>query len=125
VAFGPLPGRVSATPCSSRASIGKRNGDEQATHDDSLWFSAFANGGVKVECWGSDCNNVTLGQICGAAGFSTPVAVACDDTSTSGGYPPVACGTATCIPYGGYSIYDKLGDYCDDGGGYDAVVTCN
>lgn len=85
----------------------------------------MANGAVKVECWGSDCNNVTLGEICAAAGMTTPIAVACDDTSESGGNTPVACGGATCIAYGSFWTSDKLGVYCDDGGGYDAVVTCN
>jgi hypothetical protein len=80
---------------------------------------------VKVECWGSDCNNVTLGQIC-ADPFPTPVSIACDDTATPGKFFSVnSCGDATCAQYGGLFQTDKLGSYCADGTGYDAIVTCS
>jgi hypothetical protein len=85
---------------------------------------AFAEGGVKVECWGN-CGNVNLGQICDKyAPNSTPVAVACDDTASPGSGSASACGGSTCISYGAYWRGDLLSAYCVDAGGNDVVVTC-
>lgn len=87
--------------------------------------SAFAfEGGVKVECNGV-CGLVNLGQVCDAVSWnSTPVAVACDDTSSAINSGSVWCGSGFCIHYGSYSRGDTVAAYCNDGGGYDAVVTC-
>lgn len=87
---------------------------------------AFAqnHGSVKVECWGY-CEGVDLGQICDTyVADSQPVSVACDDTSVGAG-TSIDCGSATCRPYGSLVRSDLLSAYCDDGGGYDAVVTCS
>jgi hypothetical protein len=84
---------------------------------------AFAEGVVKVECWGR-CDLVNLGQICDAyAANSQPVAVACDDTGFGSGTSQ-DCGSATCRSYGTLYRSDLLSAYCDDGGGYDATVSC-
>jgi len=87
--------------------------------------SAFAaEGGVKVECNGV-CGWVNLGQVCDRVSVnSTPVAVSCDDTSAAINYGSGWCGSGTCIQYGAYGRGDTVAAYCDDGGGYDAVVTC-
>jgi hypothetical protein len=89
--------------------------------------AAFAEGAVKVECWGS-CSVVTLGQICDTyASGSQPVAISCDDTDVGAGWN-WSCGGlggwATCRPFGSIVRSDRLSDYCSDGGGFDAVVTC-
>jgi hypothetical protein len=85
--------------------------------------AAFAEGAVKVECWGR-CDLVNLGQICDSySAGSAPVAVACDDTSVGYG-TNASCGNGTCRPYGTLYRSDLLAAYCDDGPGYDAVVTC-
>jgi hypothetical protein len=85
---------------------------------------AFAEGAVKVECWGN-CGNVNLGQVCDkySAG-SNPVAIACDDTASPGSGWSSACGGSTCVAYGGLVRTDALSAYCVDGGGNDVVVTC-
>lgn len=85
--------------------------------------AALAEGAVKVECWGR-CDLVTLGQICDSyVTNSQPVAVACDDTGFGLGISRT-CGSSTCRPYGTLFRSDRLSDYCLDGGGYDAVVSC-
>ena len=85
---------------------------------------AFAEGGVKVECFGR-CDLVNLGQICDAFSVnSTPVAVACDDTSYGNGVSHTCGSGLTCRPWGSYARFDLLSGYCDDGPGLDAVVTC-
>lgn len=85
--------------------------------------AAENQGAVKVECWGR-CDLVTLGQICDTyAQDSEPVALACDDTADGSGWT-ASCGSATCKPYGSLVRFDKLSDYCAEGAGYDAVVTC-
>jgi len=85
--------------------------------------SAETFGAVKVECWGR-CDLVDLGQICDSfSSGATPSGVACDDTSVGRG-TELTCGSATCRAYGTLARSDLLSDYCDDGGGYDAVVTC-
>lgn len=88
-----------------------------------------ARGAVKVECWGSECNNVNLGQICDGVGLTNPVNISCDETATPGsGQVLTRCGWtengATCTPWGNMERSDPLGAYCGDTGGYDAVVTC-
>jgi hypothetical protein len=87
--------------------------------------SAFADGAVKVECWGN-CGTSTLGSICDKfASGSTPVAIACDDTADPGSGSAVPCGAAqTCTPFGTMIRSDQLSAYCGDGGGNDAIVTC-
>src|SRR5262245_45140289 len=53
--------------------------------------AAFAEGAVKVECWGR-CDLVNLGQICDSySSGSVPVAVSCDDTGVGNG-TSTACG---------------------------------
>lgn len=85
---------------------------------------AFAEGGVKVECFGR-CDLVNLGQICDAySAGSTPVAVACDDTGLGSGVSRTCGAGLTCRPWGSYARFDLLSGYCDDGPGLDAVVTC-
>jgi hypothetical protein len=90
-----------------------------------LSATAFAErfGAVNVECWGR-CDLVNLGQICDTyiAG-SEPSAVACDDTGTGAG-ADVTCGSGTCSPYSALERSDSLSAYCDDGPGFDAVVSC-
>lgn len=85
---------------------------------------AFAEGGVKVECFGR-CDLVNLGQVCDTySAGSTPVAVSCDDTGVGSG-STYGCGAGlTCRSWGNYSRYDALSGYCDDGPGLDAIVTC-
>jgi hypothetical protein len=85
---------------------------------------ALAEGGVKVECYGR-CDLVTLGQVCdNYSTNSIPVAVACDLTSVGSGVSNTCGAGLTCRPWGSYSRYDALSGYCDDGPGFDAVVTC-
>lgn len=85
--------------------------------------SAFANVGVKVECYGN-CNNVYLFDVCSGIGQQYVLAVACDDTvDPAPGEYTINCGSGRCAKEGDY--YGKyLGYYCKDGNGYDAVVTC-
>jgi hypothetical protein len=86
--------------------------------------SAFAEGSVKLECWGN-CANVNLGQVCDRySANSQPVSISCDDTASPGtSFGPIACGGSTCYPYGVLSRSDTVGAYCTDGGGNDAIVT--
>lgn len=82
-----------------------------------------SRGAVKVECWGR-CDLVNLGQVCNSyIANSQPVAVACDDTDVGYGWDAV-CGYGTCRQYGTLLRSDWLSAYCSDGGGFDAVVTC-
>lgn len=82
-----------------------------------------AVGAVKVECWGY-CDLVTLGQVCDSYWYeSEPVGISCDDTGYGFGWD-VGCGSATCRPYGDLWRSDQVKAYCDDGGGYDAIVMC-
>jgi hypothetical protein len=84
---------------------------------------AFADGAVKVECWGN-CSRVRLGQICDTyAPGSHPVAIACDETAVGSGWS-THCSTATCRPFGNLVRSDRLAAYCKDGLGFDAVVSC-
>lgn len=87
---------------------------------------AQSQGSVKVECL-YRCDLVDLGQICDTyVAGSQPVAVACDDTSVGSGTSfQCGSGSATCRSYGSLVRNDLLSAYCDDGGGYDAVVTCS
>jgi hypothetical protein len=86
--------------------------------------AAFAEGAVKVECWGR-CDLVNLGQICDTyLSGSQPVALACDDTAIGSGVNKTCGGGMTCRPWGSLLRSDPLSAYCDDGPGYDAVVTC-
>jgi hypothetical protein len=86
--------------------------------------AAFAEGAVKVECNGA-CNLVNLGQVCDSFSLnSIPVAIACDDTAVGSG-SSVTCGNGrTCRPFGSMIRADLVSAYCEDGGGFDAVVTC-
>lgn len=86
---------------------------------------AFAEGSIKVECWGN-CANVNLGQVCDKYIVnSNPVAIACDDTATPGSGSTTACGSGpTCTSYGTIIRSDLVSAYCVDGGGNDVVVTC-
>ena len=88
---------------------------------------AFAEFAVKVECNG-DCTYVTLGQVCASTGASNlvPVSISCDATNWLTWQGVRSCGyfNATCIPYGDYYPSDSVADYCLDGSGNDAVVTC-
>lgn len=86
--------------------------------------AAFAEGAVKVECYGR-CDLVNLGQVCDTYSLnSTPVAVACDDTAVGNG-TNYSCGAGlTCRPWGSLYRGDPLSAYCDDGPGLDVVVTC-
>lgn len=84
---------------------------------------ASAEGSVKVECFGR-CDLVSLGQACDTFSLnSLPVAIACDDTGVGAGIN-VTCGSATCRPFGSIVRSDRVSHYCDDGAGFDAVVTC-
>jgi hypothetical protein len=83
-------------------------------------------GVVKVEC-GGDCNKVKVGDVCGTLGSSTPLQIACDDTGGSGvTYEPCddSFGSSDCKTHGRLSGTDRIGDYCKDGSGNDATVTC-
>ena len=86
--------------------------------------AAFAEGAVKVECNGA-CNLVSVGQVCDTFSLnSTPVAISCDDTAFGSGVT-VSCGNGrVCRPFGTLVRSDLVSAYCDDGGGFDAVVTC-
>ncbi len=86
---------------------------------------AFAEGAVKVECWGN-CARVNLGQVCDTYLVnSLPIAIACDDTATPGSGWTRTCGNgATCTPYGGIYRSDSVSAYCADGGGNDVIVSC-
>lgn len=85
--------------------------------------AAFAEGSVKVECFGR-CDLINLGQVCDTfSAGSVPVAIACDDTGVGAGFN-ATCGIGTCRPFGSIVRGDRVIDYCDDGGGFDAVVTC-
>jgi hypothetical protein len=80
-------------------------------------------GAVKVECFGN-CSQVNLGQICdGFYQNSEPTSVGCDDTAVGSG-SDFTCSGAQCRQYGALVRSDLLSAYCDDGAGYDAVVTC-
>jgi hypothetical protein len=78
---------------------------------------------VAVECSG-DCNDVTLGEVCGAGW--TPIAIDCTNVqehnsgyyTCGGGSPPNRCSLRTV------SSGNALGNYCDDGSGWDAQVYC-
>jgi hypothetical protein len=86
---------------------------------------AFAEGAVKVECWGN-CASVNLGQVCDTyEANSVPVAIACDDTADPGAGSRGLCGGwSTCTPFGAIVRADLLSAYCADGGGNDVIVTC-
>ena|ERR1700704_722893 len=85
--------------------------------------AALAEGAVRVECWGR-CDLVNLGQICSSyVPGSTPVALACVHPGVGTG-TDVTCGSATCREFGSLLLSDLLSIYCDDGPGYDAIVTC-
>ena len=78
---------------------------------------------VKVECWGSACNNVRLSDICASGG--QPISVECSQTADPASDDKVyPCGSATCsyrpAPFSG----DLLGKFCKDTTGFDATVTC-
>jgi hypothetical protein len=89
---------------------------------------------VRVECWGSDCMNVSLGQVCNipatpARQFAAPFQISCDDTASPGtGTVHNPCrystGGSTCTTAGQAWSSDLLGAYCGDGDGYDATITC-
>lgn len=89
-------------------------------------MSAMALGLVKIECM-NNCASVNLGQACDTYSTgSLPVALSCDDTAVGSG-STIACGTgsATCRPWGSVLRSDPVSAYCQDGSGYDAIVTCN
>jgi len=90
--------------------------------------SASAEGSVKVECWG-DCFRVNLGQVCDFYGpGARPYAISCDDSQVmgQGGGQSKACGYGgdTCTEYSTLGVFDRVGDYCADGPGMDAIVYC-
>ena len=95
----------------------------------SLWLASgnvhAAVGSVKVECFGR-CDLITLSQVCNTYSVgSRPIAIACDDTATPGaGAGSFQCGGGLCRPFGNLSPNDLVSDYCSDGPGNDAVVTC-
>jgi hypothetical protein len=94
----------------------------------SLWLASgnahAAVGSVKVECLGN-CNTIQLFQVCNTyLANSRPLAIACDDTAVGASFGTRTCGGGHCRPYGGLVANDRVGDYCNDGPGYDAVVTC-
>lgn len=87
---------------------------------------AFASGAVRVECWGR-CDLVNLGDICDSfAPASKPVALSCVSPSAGGSGTDNKCGGyASCRSYGSLARSDLLSSYCNDVGGFDAVVTCS
>jgi len=76
---------------------------------------------VRVECNG-ECSDSTLGQICDGllAGWE-PIAVSCDSTQDASGYN--CGGDNQCSNYA-VTRAMRLGDYCIDTGGGDAIVFC-
>lgn len=87
--------------------------------------SVFAAGAVRIECWGR-CDLVTLGQACDAyAPNSVPIGLSCVQPSAAGSGSSAVCGGGpTCRTYGSLSRNDLLSSYCDDVGGFDAIVSC-
>jgi hypothetical protein len=84
---------------------------------------ARADYAVKVECWGSSCMNVQFRDICN---YNAVVSVSCAQTANPAtgdwGFP---CAGATCQQRNWPpSNYDYLGAFCNDTGGYDALVIC-
>jgi hypothetical protein len=87
---------------------------------------AQAEASVKVECWGNSCSNVTLRDACNAyKQSSVPVAITCDDLATPGGGTQTSCvgGAQTCV-VDEFDQFQTVGRYCQDGGGFDAIVFC-
>jgi hypothetical protein len=96
----------------------------------SLWLASgyvhAAVGSIKVECNGQ-CDRISLAHVCDT--FSTgskPIAIACDDTAVGAtfGQTPCGSGPGVCRPFGNLARSDLVSDYCNDGQGFDAVVTC-
>jgi hypothetical protein len=76
---------------------------------------------VSVECNG-ECSDSTLAQICARIGSGfLPFAVDCGNVDNDSGS---ACGGDNRCLARPISTTDPLGDYCDDGGGWDAQVYC-
>lgn len=81
--------------------------------------AAFVVKKVAVECNGN-CNDSTLGQICGS--YWTPIAVDCSDVQEwSSTY---ACGGNNRCTSFYVSPSQALSNYCDDVNGTDANVYC-
>lgn len=79
-------------------------------------------GSIEVDCQGS-CDTVLLGEICDIfTPDSSPFDVICSHRTPLGGWRPYDCGVATCVRE--FDRSDTLADYCDDGPGADAIVTC-
>lgn len=76
---------------------------------------------VRVECNG-ECTDSTLGQICdGVLAGWEPLAVSCDATQDASWYN---CGGDNLCNNYAFTRSMRLGDYCADTGGGDAVVFC-
>ena len=84
---------------------------------------AFAASAVRVECNGS-CSTISLGQICDRFG-TLPIAIACDERITFSSTITQPCGAGLCRGHVDFNRNQLLGDFCRDGSGWDAVVTCN
>lgn len=77
----------------------------------------------RVECNG-DCNDVTFHQACPSN--SVPAGISCDGMHKGMHIDPVKFPNGAVVyPNGPLSRPQKIGDYCKDGSGPDAVVTCN
>jgi len=75
---------------------------------------------VKVECNG-ECWDSTLWDVCGSD--FQPIAVSCDGTAEWGGASYSCGGDNECkYIYLGWGV--SLDSLCDDGNGWDAIVTC-
>ena len=76
---------------------------------------------VKVECNGN-CGDSNLGQICdGASPGWEPVFVSCKDVKDASGY---SCGGDNKCTNIAMVRGNSLGLFCDDTGGWDAIVYC-
>ena len=86
--------------------------------------SALADASVKVECWGNNCANVTLRDACNAyRQSSVPTSISCNEIASGGTTSTCASGGQTCTA----DTLDPLkpvGSYCEDVGGFDAIVMC-
>jgi hypothetical protein len=80
--------------------------------------------GVQVECYSdSGCNSIWLSDVCGSG--KNPVSISCSQVKTPTN--TTSCSPGTCgspMQIGNGSIA-KVGDFCLDVNGYDAIVICH
>jgi hypothetical protein len=86
---------------------------------------AASDWAVTVECWSqTNCNNTTLGGICGSG--NSAVSVSCGQVVTPSSSSNCGSG-ASCSQHsssGGYNAR-TIGEFCQDISGWDAIVYCH